>query len=157
MKRLFLLLLVGLSHVACAQVNIYDPAQNAEESLNKAILQAQKENKNVLVQVGGNWCPWCVKLHGYFNTNEEVKTIINDNYVVIKVNYSPENKNTTTLKRLENPQRFGFPVLVILDSNGKRIHTQDSGLLESGDGYDDKKVLGFLKNWTKDAIENPKR
>jgi hypothetical protein len=53
---------------------------------------------------------------------------------------------------LENPQRFGFPVLVVLNSNGQRIHTQDSGLLESGDGYDPKKVIGFLKNWTPAAL-----
>ncbi len=45
-----------------------------------------------------------------------------------------------------------FPVLVILNSNGQRIHTQDSGLLESGDGYDTKKVIGFLKNWTQGAL-----
>jgi len=71
---------------------------------------------------------------------------------VVKVNYSKENKNVDVLEQLEKPQRFGFPVLVILDSDGRRIHTQDTGLLESGDGYDHKKVLNFLKNWTPNAL-----
>ncbi|GAB6279950.1 MAG: hypothetical protein STSR0006_19930 [Lentimicrobium sp.] len=53
----------------------------------------------------------------------------------------------------EYPQRFGFPVFVILNQKGERIHTQDSGLLESGENYDDKKVIQFLKNWSPKALD----
>lgn len=91
-------------------------------------------------------------MHNYFQTDATVKEVLTSNYIVVKVNYSKENKNPDVLKTLENPQRFGFPVLVVLNSNGQRIHTQDSGLLESGDGYDPKKVIGFLKNWTPAAL-----
>lgn len=135
-----------------AQTQIYDPNANAKADIENAIKQAIKENKHVLVQVGGNWCPWCVKLHNYFQSEATVKEVLTNNYIVVKVNYSKENKNPEVLKMLENPQRFGFPVLVVLNSNGQRIHTQDSGLLESGDGYDPKKVIGFLKNWTPGAL-----
>ncbi len=123
-----------------------------KNELENAIKQAKKENKHVLVQIGGNWCPWCVKLHNYFQTEATVKEVLTNNYIIVKVNYSKENKNPEVLKMLENPQRFGFPVLVVLNSNGQRIHTQDSGLLESGDCYDPKKVIGFLKNWTSAAL-----
>lgn len=157
MKRLLLLSFILIAVGACAQEKIYNPEANAETDLNGAIIMAKKANKHVLVQVGGNWCPWCIKLHNFIDANEELKRTVQENYIVVKVNYSKENKNSETLKRLENPQRFGFPVLVILDGNGHRIHTQDSGLLESGNGYDLKKVLGFLKNWTISAIENPGR
>jgi len=58
------------------------------------------------------------------------------------------------LKKLEYPQRFGFPVFVILDSNGKRIHTQNSAYLEEDKGYSRKKVLDFLNQWSPDAL-NP--
>jgi hypothetical protein len=75
-------------------------------------------------------------------------------YVPIMVNYSKENRNLAELKKLEYPQRFGFPVFVILDNNGKRIHTQSSAYLEEGEGYSKKKVLDFLKQWTPDAL-NP--
>jgi len=144
----FQLFAIGL----IAQTQIYDPNANAKEDLENAIKQAKKENKHVLVQIGGNWCPWCVKLHNYFQTEATAKEVLTNNYIIVKVNYSKENKNPEVLKMLENPQRFGFPVLVVLNSNGQRIHTQDSGLLESGDGYDPKKVIGFLKNWTPAAL-----
>lgn len=151
-KTLLFIVIQLLAIELIAQTQIYNPNADAKLEIENAIKQAKKENKHVLVQVGGNWCPWCVKLHNYFQTEVVVKEVLSNNYIVVKVNYSKENKNLEALKVLENPQRFGFPVLVILNSNGQRIHTQDSGLLESGDGYDPKKVIGFLKNWTPGAL-----
>ena len=56
------------------------------------------------------------------------------------------------MKRLGNPQRFGFPVFVELDENGKVLHVQDSSFLEEGQGYNKDKVLRFLNNWTPKAV-----
>ena len=56
------------------------------------------------------------------------------------------------LKRLNNPGRFGYPVFVVLDGEGKVIHIQDSGFLEEGDSYNQEKVLQFFKNWTPKAV-----
>ena len=55
------------------------------------------------------------------------------------------------LQRLNNPVRFGFPVFVVLDENGKVIHTQDSSFLEEGNGYNKEKVLRFFNCWTPQA------
>ena len=133
---------------------IYDPKANAKEELDKAIIRAAKENKNVLIQVGGNWCKWCIAFHKFINNDKQIDSLIKADFVFILINYSTDNKNTEMLKRLENPQRFGFPVLVVLDKNGKRVHTQDSGFLEKNDNYDRDKILTFLKCWTPSAI-NP--
>jgi hypothetical protein len=75
-----------------------------------------------------------------------------DNYEVLHVNYSPENKNEETLAKLGNPQRFGFPVFVILNGNGQRLHTQNSAYLEEGKGHSSKKVFGFLQDWSPAAV-----
>lgn len=75
-------------------------------------------------------------------------------YVFLLVNYSKENRNLAALKKLDYPQRFGFPVFVILDANGKRIHTQNSSYLEDGEGYSKKKVIDFMTQWTPEAL-NP--
>ena len=153
MRKILLLIVIQLLAIELiAQTQIYNPNADTKLEIENAIKQAKKENKHVLIQVGGNWCSWCVKLHNDFQTDATGKEVLTGNYIVVKVNYSKENKNLEALKVLENPQRFGFPVLVILNSNGQRIHTQDSGLLESGDGYDPKKVIGFLKNWTPGAL-----
>jgi hypothetical protein len=69
------------------------------------------------------------------------------------LNYSKENKNLEALESLEYPQRFGFPVLVILDGKGRRIHTQNSAYLEKEKSYDEKKMIEFLKQWSPAALD----
>jgi len=133
--------------------NIYNPAANASEELAAAVRRASSENKHILVQVGGNWCSWCLKLHKFFKSELSVDSIIQQNYVFLLINYSKENKNLDILEKFEFPQRFGFPVLLILDKTGKRLHTQDTSLLEENEGYSVKKVKDFLKQWTAAALK----
>jgi hypothetical protein len=44
-------------------------------------------------------------------------------------------------------------VFVVLDETGKVLHIQDSSFLEEGKGYNEEKVLRFLKSWTPQAIK----
>jgi len=156
MKKIFLLIMFLMSAMVNAQdkVQIYDPMADARHDLQQAIQQAGQENKHVLIQVGGNWCPWCVKLHGFFESEAVIDSILKADYVRVKINFSKENKNPETMTLLEYPQRFGFPVLVVLDAAGKRLHTQNTGYLEQDKGYDVEKVKGFLLDWNRAAI-NP--
>ena len=130
----------------------YDPSINGMDQVNKAVKIADTESKNVLLVIGGDWCPWCRRLNQYILDSVGVNNFIQDNYVFIKVNYSKENKNLELMKKLGVPQRFGFPVLVVLDQKGNTIHTQDSGLLEKEKSYDPRKLNGFLRNWTVQAV-----
>lgn len=136
------------------QVSLYDQDADAMADLNNAIQMANSSNKHVLIQIGGNWCGWCIKFHKFCKENEEITSIINENYVVLRVNFNQANKNLDVLKKLEYPQRFGFPVFVIVDGSGRRLHTQDSALLEKGDSYDEKRVINFFKGWTPAAISS---
>lgn len=157
-KILLLLLFAAVTiNLSYAQkIKIYDPAADAEKAIEEAVVKAGNENKQVMIQVGGNWCPWCIKLHNYFNDNDTVKTLLSENYIYVMVNYSKENKNEDVMKRLEYPQRFGFPILVILDAKGNRLHTQDTGFLEKNRSYDTSKVERFLKSWTVKAVSGSK-
>ena len=136
-----------------AKVSIYNPNADARAEVNEAVAKAASENKHVLIQVGGNWCSWCVKMNGLFHSNTTLDSLLKADYIFVHLNYSKENKNLPILEELGFPQRFGFPVLVVLDKTGKRLHTQDTGLLESGDGYDVNKIVGFLKGWTVAALD----
>lgn len=132
---------------------LYDPAADAKKQIGAAVVQAQKEGKHVFVQIGGNWCVWCLRFNTLISTNDSLRNIVNKNFVVVHVNYSKENKNKDVLTSLGYPQRFGFPVFVILDGKGQRLHTQNSGYLEQGEGHDPKKVMEFLKSWSPAALD----
>jgi len=148
-----LLILVATILFAQEKPNAYNPNADAKADLKNAISKAKTENKHVLIQVGGNWCPWCIKFHKMATTDAKIDSTIKADYVYILLNYSKENKNLDVLKTLQNPQRFGFPVFVILDGDGKLLHTQDSGLLELNKGYDPMKVLTVLKQWNVKALD----
>ncbi|MBQ9313188.1 MAG: thioredoxin family protein [Bacteroidales bacterium] len=157
MKKIFILFFAFiLFQQAFAQNKPYDEKLDAVLQINTAIKQAQKENKYVLCQVGGNWCVWCLRFAELATSNEQIKSIIDSNFVYIHVNYSKNNKNPQAMQMLRNPARFGFPVFVILDENGNYLHTQNSAYLEEKDGYSVKKVVDFLEHWTPKSVNTLK-
>jgi thioredoxin-related protein len=175
MKRLILsLAIISLMGVSAMAQNtkdaapkelghIYNPQANAQADIDAAVAKAKSSGKHVLLQVGGNWCIWCIRFHDLVEKTPELKDYINNNYEFVLVNYSPEAKNTAVLNKLGNPGRFGYPNFVVLDGSGKVIHIQDSGALErdkeetekEGKGHSVKKSLDFLKNWTYAAVHSP--
>jgi thioredoxin-related protein len=135
---------------------LYHPESNAIEQINQAILRAGAENKHVLIQVGGNWCPWCLKLHQFIEQHHTLDSLIQADYILIHVNYSKENKNPEAMARLQYPQRFGFPVLVVLNAKGERLHTQNTAYLEEGESYNENKIAEFLRAWNRSALDPEK-
>jgi thioredoxin-related protein len=135
------------------KVQVYNPNADAKADIAKAVTKAADNGKHVFLQIGGNWCPWCIKFHNFVNNNAEIKSYIEANYEVVRVNYDAKNKQEELMAELGFPQRFGFPVFVILDENGTRIHTQNSAFLEKDKSYDSKRVLQFYKNWSMSATD----
>ena len=137
---------------------VYDENIDPLKQIDQAVSQAKREGKFVICQLGGNWCPWCLKFADFISKDREISILLKENFVYIHVNYNPKqalSKDRATversqklLKRLNNAGRFGYPVFVILNGKGKVIHIQDSSFLEEGESYDRAKVLRFFKNWT---------
>lgn len=149
----FAFLFVSTGAWANDSTKLYNPSANVARDISQLLEKAKKEKKHLLIQVGGNWCVWCYRLNSFVQTDTLLKKMVADNYVFYHMNYSKENRNLDYLKKLGFPQRFGFPVLVVLDAQGNRLHTQDSALLEKGNGYDRDKVKDFLRNWAPGAFE----
>ncbi len=143
----------NLIHAQKSYGNLYHPEANAATDIEAALEKAAAEGKFVILQGGGNWCSWCYKFHDFIEKDEELKAFVEENFIWYHLNYSKENTNKAIFEQYGFPQRFGFPVLIVLDEKGNRLHTQDSALLESGDGYDRKKVLNTLKAWAPKALD----
>ena len=138
-----------------APKKVYNEEINPLELIDQAIAQAQTEGKYVICQVGGNWCPWCLRFADFITNDSTINAVIEQNFVFIHVNYHPRKAGEVgkaLMKRLNNAGRFGFPVLVVLDEQGNIIHIQDSGYLEEDKSYNAKKVLTFFQQWTPKAV-----
>lgn len=145
-------LFFSLRAVASDSTKLYNPSANAEKDIAALLVKAKAERKHVLLQIGGNWCVWCYRFNAFTQTDSTLRRMLDGSYIIYHLNYSKENKNEKTMARLGFPQRFGFPVLVVLDADGNRLHTQDSSLLEKGNGYDYDKVKAFIYNWAPVAL-----
>ncbi len=167
MKRLITLASIFMTILclnAQTNVKVYDETINPATQITEAVAKASANGKFVVAQLGGNWFKWCIRFAKFVEADPEIKKIVNDNYELIHVNYNPRNTETevdqsateAALKKLGNPVRFGYPVLVVLDGEGNVIHTQDSGFLESGEGYDKEKVKRFFESWTPEAVKAAK-
>ena len=160
MKKIITLFVVALLFAATASAQglnrVYDTTINHRPQIDEALAKANaSDDKFVICQVGGNWCPWCLRFADFITKDAEIADVIANNFIYIHVNYLRSDKSDKAkalMTRLNNPQRFGFPVFVVLDKNGNVMHTQDSSFLESGENYDKQKVLRFLNNWTPSAV-----
>jgi thiol:disulfide interchange protein len=143
---LLALLLFASTAVAATDLPAkFDPTRNAAEDVATAVTEAKAQGKRVLVDVGGEWCVWCHILDKFMDSNADVRSERDAGYVVVKVNWSPDNKNTEVLSRW--PKIKGYPHLFVLDEAGRLIHSQDTGALEAGKTYDQDKMLGFFRKF----------
>jgi thiol:disulfide interchange protein len=123
----------------------FDESRDAAADVATAVAAAKAQGKRVLVDVGGEWCPWCHILDRFVAANPDVQALRDAGYVWVKVNWSKANKNEALLSRW--PAIKGYPHLFVLDASGQLVHSQDTDVLEAGDGYDKAKFVAFLKKW----------
>jgi thioredoxin-related protein len=124
----------------------FDPARDAAKDIENAIKEATKTHRRIILDVGGEWCIWCHRLDTLFIKNPDLYKYMNEHFVYVKVNMSPENRNKELLSKY--PPIPGYPHWFVLDSNGKLIKSESSGEFEEGKGHSPKKVMAFLKKWT---------
>lgn len=159
LKRSFFIIILSINGVLAQDMlipknkKLYDPTSDAKVEIANAVKKAKKEGKHVFLQIGGNWCGWCLTFDKKVKSSDTLRKALEKNFVVYHVNFSKENKNLDILASLGYPQRFGFPVFVILDGEGNRLHTQNSTDLEEGKGHSTQKTLTFFNNWSQSAID----
>ncbi len=124
----------------------FDPKRDPALNLAAALETAARTSKRVILDVGGEWCGWCVYMDKFFFQNPALAKLRDDNFVWVKVNFSDENENRAFLAQYPVPT--GYPHLYILDGSGKLIQSQDTSYLEAGNGYNIKKFRAFLKRWS---------
>lgn len=153
MKKYFLMLFLISISLTFAQSNVdgksrekFDPNRDPLMDLKNAQVEAKKVNKRIILDVGGEWCIWCHRLDSFIESSEEIKNYLHKNFIVVKVNYSEENKNEKFLSRFSKIE--GYPHLFVLNNKGKELHSQNTGLLEKEKSYDADKIMKFLEKWS---------
>jgi thiol:disulfide interchange protein len=126
------------------------PAQ-IDKAIDAALARAKRDDKRVILDMGGNWCVWCRSLAAVMEL-PEAKPFMSRNFEVVNVNVSSAkgmtDRNNQVLKRFGIPKVDGFPWLVVLDADGKVLHS-------SYEVTDDKHetpqaMINWLAGWAPD-------
>ena len=126
----------------------YDPAANAQADIDGILAAAKLENKNIILQAGGNWCIWCLRFNNFIHENAAVYGFLDKNFIYYHLNYSKENKNEAVFQKYApEGSKLGYPFFIVLNPDGKVLTLQESGGFELDKSYDQEKVLSFLKSW----------
>lgn len=142
--------LFGIAN-ASASPRPFDPTLDPVFQLRNARLVAMKQHKNVLIDVGGNWCAGCLILDRLLEHDPKISRLLRANFVLVHVNVSPENLNMGFFANYPKPN--GYPFLIVLDPDSSRVvHVEGSLALQrtakaADGGYDPASVAQFLQRW----------
>jgi thioredoxin-related protein len=126
----------------------YHPEEDANAKMNELLERAKAEDKNIIIQAGGNWCIWCLRFNQFVQDNPELKDIADGKLLYYHLNWSPENKNEPLFEKYGNPgEKYGYPVFIVLNKMGDVLQIQESSVFEEGKGYSKEKVRDFLIKW----------
>ena len=73
-------LLGGGGQESTPQKKVYNEQIDPMAQIDQALAQARTQGKYVVCQVGGNWCPWCLRLADFIRRDSTVARVIDDNF-----------------------------------------------------------------------------
>ena len=128
----------------------YDEQADANAAVVAARLQARREHKLLLIDLGGNWCGDCRILSATTDL-PELKLFVRAHYVVVLVDVGHFDKNLQIPARYGIHQRLeGVPALLIVDPRTDRL--LDAGhvaALADARHMSPQALADWLAQWTR--------
>jgi thiol:disulfide interchange protein len=92
--------------------------------LEKALAQAKKEKKQVLVEfTGSDWCPPCIAMRKNVFSKKEFVDAASKDYVLVELDF-PNGDEALKKKNEPYAQKYkieGFPTVILMDPEGKEF------------------------------------
>lgn len=124
---------------------VYDDKRDPFKDAAAAIKLAKETERNVLLEIGGNWCTWCHKMDAFLEENPDIYQKLHKEYVLLKINVSDSNENEAFMKSL--PPTLGYPHMYISTASGKMILSKDTAELLEENNYSREAWLTFIEQW----------
>jgi thioredoxin 1 len=126
--------------------DIYPDPGMAKTDLAAALQSAAANHRRIIVDFGGNWCPDCHVLDGYFHDAAN-RPLLEADFLLVHVNIGRLDQNLDLAERYQIPLNKGVPALAVLDSDGKLLYSQRTGEFEAMRRMQSGAVTAFLTQW----------
>ncbi len=96
-------------------------------SFDEGLAKAKKENKFLLVDFYTDWCGWCKKMDAETYTDKSIVKLLNEQFVLVKLNPEKEGTVNYNLETYSNQQFAGaagvsgYPATGFFESTGQFI------------------------------------
>jgi thioredoxin-like negative regulator of GroEL len=125
---------------------IYSETADAHTEIKRALAQAAKQHKRVILDFGGNWCGDCIALNSLFH-KEPNASLLKGGFILVDVNIGKFDRNKDVAVKYGVPLEKGVPALAVLDGKGQVLYSQKNGEFESMRKMDPSSVTEFLTKW----------
>jgi thiol:disulfide interchange protein len=133
---------------AIASEGPFNKNSHPEQDLADAKKESRLEGKNIIVDVGGNWCEWCIAIDRTLQQDASLKQLLDKNFVVIHVDYGEfRARNREFLKQF--PPFKGVPNWFVLNADGKLLIDQNPAFIKGKKSHDldSDAIRDFLEKW----------
>ena len=96
------------AHSIATSLDRFDPRRNAAEDIVNAIARAKAENKRIILDVGGEWCSWCLKMDRFMQNDAQIQAALASHFIWVKINFSEENENRDVLSKYPKIKGYGY-------------------------------------------------
>jgi len=127
----------------------YDTAANADAQVDAAIARAKKDGKEVLIDLGGNWCADCRIMAGLMEL-PEMKVFLRAHYEMVSVDVGRFDKN------LQIPARYGIttrlegvPAFLVATPGGKLLNPGHVSAIQDARHMTPQALADWLAQWAK--------
>jgi thiol-disulfide isomerase/thioredoxin len=127
----------------------FDETANANALVDAAFARAKHSGKDVMIDLGGNWCADCRILSGLME-RPELHTFLASHYEMVTVDVGRFDKN------LQIPARFGIttrlegvPAILIATPDGKLVNAGKVSAIEDARHMTPQALADWLAQWTK--------
>ncbi|MFZ6741894.1 thioredoxin family protein [Undibacterium sp. JH2W] len=139
-------LVSGISSASAATPQAYDEAADAQAVVNKALADAKKTDKKVLVIFGANWCKDCLELDKSMHGKNE--PLLASKFITVKVNVGQFDKNKELVDLYGNPTKKGIPAAVLLRPDNTVLYASKGGELSNARKMSEQGVYDFFDEIT---------
>jgi thiol:disulfide interchange protein len=128
------------------QSHTFDSTRDAAAEIEKAVAEAQQTGKRIILDIGGDWCPYCRALDQLYQDHPDLLQLRDANFIVVNVYYGADKKNEQALSHYSKV--LGIPHFFVLNSDGTLLHSQHVLDLKADGNYSPVKMKEFLSKWS---------
>lgn len=126
------------------------PAKLTWYKYDEGLTKAKKEKKHIMVHFYTTWCGWCRRMDRNTFNDEEIKKVLDESYIPIRVNGQSGQKLKLDGKEISERQLTGkygvraYPITWFLKPSGERIAPRR--------GYAGPDEFLYILDWVKDDL-----